>query len=265
MLRKLLKYEIKATARIFLPLYVVLLSFAIINRSIAAISILEWQAPEVISMIIYISILVGMVVVTFIMMIQRFYKNLLSEEGYLMFTLPTKPWKHITSKLLVSMMWTIASGIAALLSIFIIFSRINTGLFIRAIISFYADFYSFFGTSSILFTLEFLLAGIISLASGVLIIYASIAVGHLFNRHRILASVGAFIALSTLTQILYVIAVFFLNVIRIPQQLYTIQDFRSIQPYIHIVMWLIIISHGLLSSGYFMVTNYILSKRLNLE
>src|SRR5680860_1037839 len=97
MLSKLLKYEIKATGRIFLPLFLALLIFAGITRFISAVGPEKWATPAILSMIIYIIIMVGMFVMTFLMMIQRFYKNLLSDEGYLMLTLPTKPWKHITS------------------------------------------------------------------------------------------------------------------------------------------------------------------------
>lgn len=260
MLRKLLKFELKATARIFLPLYIVLFSFALVNRLVSSIAILEWQAPQVITMTIYIAILVTMFVVTFIMMIQRFYKNLLSDGGYLMFTLPTKPWKHIISKLLVSMMWIVTSGIAAFISIFIIAgSRQLITEVIDVLRQISADIAAFLTLSSVLFILELLLFGVISLASGILIIYASIALGHLFNQNRIIASVGAFIALSTLTQILIAIvgAVFTVNL--------HVNDVEIMGPVVHSMMWFIILLSSLLTAGYFIITNYILSKRLNLE
>ncbi len=260
MLRKLLKYEFMATARIFLPIYIVLFSFAIINRMISSLSILEWQAPQVISMVLYISILVIMFVVTFIMMIQRFYKNLLSDEGYLMFTLPTVPWKHIISKLLVSLVWIIASGLAAMISILIISANmVAISDFMNAVTTFFNYYSSYITASAILFVLEILLIGFISLVSAVLIIYASIAIGHLYNRNRLLASVGALIGLSTITQILFVIvgSVFSINI--------TVDDLQVVGPVIHLVMFSIIFIIGIPTAGYFLVTNHILSKRLNLE
>ncbi|MCW3490687.1 hypothetical protein [Dethiobacter alkaliphilus] len=261
MLSKLLKYELKATARIFLPLYLVLFSFAFINRIITSFSPQQPQTPQVISMIIYVSILVGMFVVTFVMMLQRFYKNLLSEEGYLMFTLPTKTWNHIISKLLVAMMWIIASGIAAMISILIISAtRPAITEFLRVISEIPAEVFT---ASSVLFMFEMMLIGLASLASGVLIIYASIAIGHLFNQHRIIASVGAFIALSTITQILVaLLAVVFRFSININN---SFETFQAVEPMIHIVMWVIILTTALPALGYFLITNYILSNRLNLE
>ncbi|MDW7685061.1 MAG: hypothetical protein SCK29_13215 [Bacillota bacterium] len=260
MLSKLLKYELKATARIFLPLYAVLLSFALINRLITSVSSVQGQPPQVISMIIYISILVAMFVITFIMMIQRFYKNLLSDEGYLMFTLPTKAWKHIISKLLVSILWIITSILAALISIFLISAdRTTLTELMNAVKLFNDNIAAYINASTVVFALELSLISLASLASGILIIYASIAIGHLFNQHRIIASIGAFIALSTVSQILYVVIG---SVLSFSIDLNTIE---AIGPVVHFAMLLIVIFHGVFGAGYFIITNYILSKRLNLE
>lgn len=260
MLSKLLKYELKATARIFLPLYVVLLSFALINRVIAYFSTTEGQAPQVISMVIYMSILVAMVVITVVMMIQRFYKNLLTDEGYLMFTLPAQAWKHIVSKLLVSMLWIAASSIAALFSIFIIAANERTmAELMYAIQLFHNNFSTYVTASTVLFVLQLLLVGFVSLASGILMIYASIALGHLFNQNRIIAAVGAFIALSTISQIIVAIMG---SVVSISINIINIE---AIGPLIHLAMVLILLFHGLFGTGYFIITNHILSKRLNLE
>lgn len=265
MLNKLLKYEIKATARIFLPLYAVLLVYAAIHKVISLLSPQKIEAPQAISMFIYIMLIVTIFVVTFVVMIQRFYKNLLSDEGYLMFTLPTKPWKHIVSKLLVSMMWTAVSVIVAFMSVSIVaFDKIFTANFVQSLIQAFTEAYNYLGVSIALYIVEFLLAGIVGLASSVLLIYASIAVGQLFNRHRILASLGAFIALNTVTQILATI------VYTIPSYKWFRADnleanFHTVEPLFHLFIWFSIIFFGLISAGYFFFINYILSKRLNLE
>ena len=115
MLNKLLKYEIKATARLFLPLYATILIFAAINLFFLAApdanenSISFYELAVGIGMIVYVILMTGLVVMTLFVLVQRFYKNLLSDEGYLMFTLPVKSWSHILSKLMIAMLWTIAS------------------------------------------------------------------------------------------------------------------------------------------------------------
>ena len=268
MLNKLLKYEIKATARIFLPLYVVLLAYAVIHKVISLVSSNQMKAPEAISMFIYVMLIVAVFVVTFVVMIQRFYKNLLSDEGYLMFTLPTKPWKHIVSKLLVAMMWTVASAIAAFMSVSIVaFEKIYTMDIWQGFVKSFSELYNYLGLSTGLFIVEILLAGIVSMISSVMIIYASIALGQLFNKHRILASLGAFIVLNTVSQIIITIAFAIPSVTwhLFDAQINTLNDFHAAEPMLHLAIWLSIIFFGLLSTGYFVITNYILSKRLNLE
>lgn len=213
-----------------------------------------------------LTILTGMFVMTLVVMIQRFYKNLLSDEGYLMFTLPAETWKHIVSKLIVSMMWTVASGIAGGLSILIItFDKVLTKDFIYDVAGVAGSFFTTLGASAVLFSFEFALIGIIVLASNVLIIYASIATGHLFNRHRILAALGAFILISTLSQVLIIVAGIIPGSEFLPGHFSSASDFKDLEPFIHGIAWYCIIFFGLLSAGCFALTNYILSRRLNLE
>lgn len=268
MLSKLLKYELKATGRIFLPLFVALLMFAGITRFISPpMGPEKWATPAIISMFVYICIMAGIFVMTFIMMIQRFNKNLLSDEGYLMFTLPVKPWKHIVSKLFVSMLWMVASGIVAFISVLIIaLEKGDFTKFTEAFATFYHQAFEQLGTSIYILSFEIIIGILVSLASGILIVYASIAIGHLINEHKMLASFGAFIILSTLSQFLFILISF------IPEGAYfsninisSYNDFISMQWLIQTVMAYGIIFTGLLSAAFFAVTNLILSKRLNLE
>ncbi|AET69917.1 hypothetical protein Desor_4508 [Desulfosporosinus orientis DSM 765] len=266
MLGKLLKYEIKATGRIFLPLFLALLVFAGITRIISSVGPEKWDAPAVISMIVYGLIMAGMFVMTLIMMVQRFYKNLLSDEGYLMLTLPVKTWQHIVSKLLTSMLWIVASGIAAIISIMIIaLKQGDLTNILSGLVTFYSQVMNQLGAQAFILLLEMIILAFVSLASGILIIYASIALGHLFRKHKVLATFGSFIALSTLAQI------FFTTVSLSPIGSYFIHQHFSasslfgVQTGFQLASILGIVFNGLLCAAYFAITNTILSKRLNLE
>ena len=80
MLRKLIKYEFKATGRIFFPLYLALIIIAFIQRLFFQFNI-ENMGSIVINILSLIvpslfgAIVMAICVVTFIMTIQRFYKN----------------------------------------------------------------------------------------------------------------------------------------------------------------------------------------------
>src|SRR5690554_3907592 len=104
MLGKLLKHEIKATSRLFLPMFASVILVALINKVVSSpfeqnglsfslvirgsdlMSLI--QLFSVLTFILLLLVAIGM---SFFVMIQRFYKNLLRDEGYLMFTLPVQP------------------------------------------------------------------------------------------------------------------------------------------------------------------------------
>lgn len=264
MLRKLMKYEIKATARTFLPLYIVLIAFALINRLIGAFSQRSFGAPDIISLSLYIIILIGLFVMTFIVMITRFYKNLLSDEGYLMFTLPLKTSNLIISKLLISMMWLVISLITALLSILIIASReVSVFEIIDQFRYAWQVVYSNLGPSLWLTVAEILISFVLGIISGILIIYASIALGHLLNKHKIPASFGAFLFLNTITQIVSAIITSIFLRTGLNSLFYI--EVTPAHSSFHSIMWLGIILSSVFAITYFMITNFILTKRLNLE
>ena len=116
MLRKLLKHEFRATGRIMLPMYLILLVTAV-GSNFAGRRMMGSQSNilNVLAVLIVMAFgfaIAGVFVMAFVLMIQRFYKNLLQDEGYLMFTLPVSVHQHIWSKLIVSAVWFAATVLA---------------------------------------------------------------------------------------------------------------------------------------------------------
>ncbi len=120
MLGKLIKNELKATARMFLPLYGLLIILTFVNKFVFELP-QKYAATEaiikVISALLYTAIITAIVALSFIMLIQRFHKNLLQDEGYLMHTLPVTAGQHIVSKLLVSLLWNMLSTVVVTFSV----------------------------------------------------------------------------------------------------------------------------------------------------
>ena len=52
---------------------------------------------ELVFPLLYGAIFIAMIVITVFIVLMRFYRGLLGDEGYLMHTLPVKPWQLITS------------------------------------------------------------------------------------------------------------------------------------------------------------------------
>lgn len=268
MLGKLLKYETKATARVFLPLYAALLVFAVINRMFMSInnstnvSNTFVNISTGISMFLYVFIIIAIFVLTFVVMIQRFYKNLLTDEGYLMFTLPVKPWLHIVSKLMVSIMWDIVSVIFTIISVLILAGdkEMFTG-FPQAIKIAMSEIYAEFNIAGYDFILRIGFLMLLSLIVGTLMIYASIAIGQLISKHKLLGAFGAFLLLNTASQIIVTTAISIAAAVK-PNTWFSTVSPKAI---LNMLFNGGLVLNLIFAFTYFIITNYILSHKLNLD
>lgn len=124
MLGKLLKYELKSTSRLMGVLYLAVLIVAAIVGFLARGTI--WQATQgnaiavVVSGLIYTLLIMTLMIVTVVRILQRFYKNLLKGEGYLMHTLPVPTWMLVASKTISSLIWVLLSIITLIVSVFVL-------------------------------------------------------------------------------------------------------------------------------------------------
>lgn len=88
MLKKLLKYEFRATARTYGGMYLALLAASVLFGG----SVWRWNSTNSdtysalvgLLSLVYTGVIIGTVVVTIMTIVQRFYRNLLGREGYLM-------------------------------------------------------------------------------------------------------------------------------------------------------------------------------------
>lgn len=268
MLTKLLKYELKATGRKLLPLYGALILFALLNKLFLVERVFDsLPIPDSLSLIInfisvfgYGCIMTAVFVLTLFITIQRFYKNLLGDQGYLMHTLPLEPRKNIISKLLVSVIWNIVSCLVAGISIFMLIYNANTAKLFTEVFPEIILFLKENGYSFSLITFECIILCLLSLCKSIIKIYASISIGHLFNSKRILLSFVSFIGLNILESIFSTILGKLFN-------LSSIFD-SVVQPTMNditIVIIFLVIIEILCFAAYFFITNYILKNKLNLE
>ena len=273
MLGKLLKYEIKATARTFLPLYLALVVLTIITKILISIALpgtvldstsgSNFEIPLGISMTVYFTIIVALSVLTLIVIIQRFYKNLLTDEGYLMFTLPVQTSKLILSKLIVGLMWTFVCGVAVAVSIFILaIGNISVMEITQGINVFYSGFQNQFGMSPNMLIWEMIILMIVDIVASILMIYVAIAIGQLFSQHRIMAAFGAYIAISVVIQILATLLTVIIPIFGIEELINSqTNQLKVIEIMINGLTLLNIIT----AAAFYFITNYILKNRLNLE
>lgn len=266
MLGKLLKYEVKATARIFLPLYGLVLVLAVINRIFLPLNAEFFNIPRVISMTVYVMLIVAVFVMTLVVTIQRFYKNLLGDEGYLSFTLPVKAHSHIDTKMVVTLMWAALSLLVSGASVVIIAADANLltrfSEFCRGV----AELYSLYGLHAHLIVFEILVLCILGFLTSVLQIYASISVGNLAGRHKLLAGFGAYIGFGVVMQILSSILVnAFGETIAAYFRSFSYSSAYYPPAPVEIALLGIFLYTAVFFTAFYFLTNWMLSRKLNLE
>ena len=215
MLGKLMKYDLRSGIRTFSLIWIGLALLGAINgltiRFVLAGDVQSGLVNfifGVLPMILLVALYVAMGIFVLVFIIDRFYKGLLGNEGYLMFTLPVTSAAHIASKALTSIIFSVASAIVALLS----------GVLLMAVLTppNFSDIAQAFqemgrylrvnplpaGTGWV--AAEFVVYTLIAAAVSILQIYTAISIGHLGKKNRgwlaLLAYIGISIAVSILTQ-----------------------------------------------------------------
>lgn len=274
MLGKLMKYELKATGRTLIPLYIALLAFAIINKIFLVTGLSSklsnlglggfGSIPFILSAFAYGCTMAAVFIVTFFIIIQRFYRNLLGDEGYLMNTLPVSTIENITSKLSIATFWNIVSGFVASLSIIIMTFEPNAfGRILHDASRSLSQGYSEFGMQAYVIIIEFFITALIYLMKFLCMIYASISIGHLFSKHRILSSFGAFIVLNLITGAITSTITIAFSIVGRSINMHLDSSFSIL--IVHTALIAITLFNLIFLIIYFLITHYILKNKLNLE
>ena len=196
MLKKLLKHEFRATARTYGGLYLALLAVSVLFGA----SIRGWNGTNSdaystavgLLSLAYTAVLIGTAVVTVMTIVQRFYRNLLGREGYLMHTLPVTETQLVTSKLISSTVWSLCSILAACLSFGILAVLMMADMDLLGQLP---RMWSIIREAFARYNMEFW--GALAF-SGVACIYAACMVGHQFKNHPALAGILSFFVMQYL-------------------------------------------------------------------
>ena len=209
MLGKLLKQEFRATGRIMLPVFGALVILSVLGN----FSILMMDRGVTDSLILkilfglltagFVIAIFGVMLVTLVLMVTRFYRNLLKDEGYLMHTLPVSVHGLVWSKMIVSLVWFVVSALVIALILFLtaLFQSGHSLSDIQLYFPSWAQIKAMLqgaGVLSNLISLGLLAVVVCLLAffAGCLHFYAAMAMGHMFNRDKILLSIVFYVALS---------------------------------------------------------------------
>ena len=212
MLGRLFKYELKATSKVLVPIYIAFIAITIISRVSIDLQVDEgslWSFINGMGLFVFIISAITMFVATAIVIIWRFYRNTSSDEGYLLFTLPVKVDFIIISEFLCALIWGFLMSVFAVLGIFLmIFNRnvddniINFSYFGNILSSLTAD-----GIKAIFYLFLDIL---ISTFQEIMSIYCAISLASLFNKHRLIFSATFYIGLLI---VVYAFANLIMNIV----------------------------------------------------
>ena len=196
MLGKLLKYEVPAMGRKILPLYaawaVTALFLGLSTQSAESKS----EFIVAISGLLYAIVATAILVMTVILIVQRYSNSLLGDEAYFNHVLPVSAAEHIGNKLISATIWVVVTLLVAIVTALLI----GLGAMIIAGIHGYdinlidpVDLNVWLPKHFGLFAVELIILLIASVVKTVMQIYAAITIGHQASNHTTLASIGAYI------------------------------------------------------------------------
>ena len=269
MLMKLLKHEFRATARIMGPLYLILLAAALAANLTAGLLDADSFILNIVSALIVMAwfvAVIGVFIVAFILMLQRFYKNLLGDEGYLMFTLPVSVHQHVWSKLIVSAVWFILTGVVVFLSVLVLAFNVSFLTDLAEIFpKLFEQLTAYYAVNGTAFILEALILAFAGCMTFSLQFYAALAVGHSFPNHKMALSVVFYFVFQFAMQILGAFLILALDEGPLYQLLMRLDFHIDGAAAVHFAMWILIALTALYGAVFYFVTALTLKKRLNLE
>lgn len=267
MLGKLIKHELKATARYFLPLFLIALVLTPITRITAHFGDLRgiFQVIPAVIIFAYVASLLVIAAASVILIIYRFYKSMVTEEGYLMHTLPVSTETHIWAKLLVAALWSVASVLVISLSLFMMFyTKENFNILMYGLSQGMNFLTTMYNGHVALIVIEFIILLIIGVITSPLVFYASIAIGQVLSKNKILGSVAGFFIIQIASQVLGTLSIipFGFTIYRLDSMTQVSQQMAFFSNLFMPYLILIALVSGVVL---FLITDLIFKKKLNLE
>ncbi len=257
MLGKLLKYEIPALGRKLVPLYAAWAATAVL----LGIAIGSVQSKSefftVISALLYSGVATAVFVMGVVMVVQRYSRSLLGDEGYFAHVLPVTAEEHITSKTISAVVWVLLSFVAmAFTGLVIAIFGGGIGEVLRGIGEFLSAVFRHSTIIEWLLVIEVIIMSILSIAKSILAIYAALTIGHQAKKRTSLASIGAYLALLTFESFIGRIAVGIA-----PDSMMHPETRGQLAAVFFVVMILTTAIGGV----YFYICRYMMKERLNLN
>ncbi|MEY8508429.1 hypothetical protein AALA78_09385 [Lachnospiraceae bacterium 42-17] len=210
MLRKLIKYDLKAMNRYLIIIHVFMLSACVLIRVFLTGRLFaegvdfnsqKYFLPLVLFFTLFTILISMMAFATHLVIAIRFYKNLFSSEGYLSHTLPVTSGQHLLSKTISGSIWGIINMISLHIALFIVAATPYVISFVSENKAEIMEKLGFTGSrpsgSFLGFLLLYIVVCLIGTATNVILFYSAITIGQLISGHKILGAIAAYFVINT--------------------------------------------------------------------
>ncbi|MGN1345325.1 MAG: hypothetical protein ACI4V1_00955 [Eubacteriales bacterium] len=283
MLLKLLRHDFASSRRFGIPVLIAIAAATLLGSLNVFVTVNSsgfndtplFSAEQPIGEFLIFASMGGLVLISFalaaaasvmaILLLVQFYRSTVSDEAYLTFTLPVTPAQILWAKLLNVTFWSILTGIALLLSAACI---IGTGVAAAGIgedfVNMFVQLFAFIGSisnSGVLMFLLLCLCGAAMFVSTYLMLFMAITFGSVIaRRHKALAAVamvfGIHFVMNGITSMLQftLLGSFTLQ---------TMLEGGSVS--VNLFLGTNVLLYTVLAVVYFLLTNFMLEKKLNLD
>lgn len=269
MLGKLFKYEFRETAKLLVPLNLILIVMTIIGGFLVSTEILQDDSFILLliaCVMLYALSIFALFIVSGIYLIVRYYKTMYCSQGYLTHTLPVSTSSIVNTKLLVSTFWICVSMVITTLSILTLVGiGIGEELSSLDFVEFAEELKTAFGMGIFEFIVLIVISMILSCFNMVLMVSASMSIGQLCSKaNRIIASIGAYFIFNFLQKMSSYAIGMLLGVTNM-NFLIEAEESSSMGSFYRGTLWFSIIFTLIYCIGFYITSHYLTNKKLNLE
>lgn len=277
MLKKLIKYDLLADYKRYGIVFATMMMFSILLMMFDRLSEIFngnriFEIMMILCAIFFLIAFAVMFTMVMVLATTRFYKNLVRDEGYLMHTLPVPTWKLIASKLISVYIWSAAAvAVAGICLGFVVgepfwLFKLKEGWEILSE-AFVTDTVT--GTPEQLKALITICIVLFILTPGFMMlhIYMSLALGNLFNVHKLGMSVLMFFALYIAEQLISCVAMMLMSSEMLNYAISFNSQVEFDIAYSYMIKSLIfsLVYTVILAIGFFIASERIFAKKLNLQ
>ena len=197
----------------------------------------------------------------------RFYRNLYTDQGYLMHTLPVNEHQLIMSKTLVCLLWRIISALVVTAGVLtLVFSVFGDEINMDDIYEMVREAVDYFGGVR---TVILLVLGILSMLAKALFStftgYTCISIGQLASKNKVLAAVGVYFGMRVLFQMVGTFGSQYMVILDTITPYSFIELLAENENTVLIGMFVMVVVSYLLCLAMYSIIHSIMHKRLNLD